>query len=197
MDAIINHVQTISPAKWCQIFFVISAGIVLLVQALPQDVSSALMNYGARRPQESVSQSKKQDDQPQKEERQTTAALKQLAEVVTSYGQVPHQWFLHFYVLSTLLCAFWAWQYITKGSVMRELALWQGRVGGPSMRLGDVYVAWLLMALQGGRRLYESLFVTKSGSSPMWVVHWALGLVYYASMSVSVWIQGSSRFLFS
>ena len=190
MDTVIDLVQAISPAKWCQTFFLISAAIVLVIQALPEDVSSTLMTYGARRRQETANGLKKKDDLA--ENRRQPGVLLAIADTVTSYSQVPHQWFLHFYILSTSLSAFWAWQYFSKGAVMKELALRQDKAGEPQMRLGDVYVAWLLMALQGGRRLYESLFVSKPGKSPMWVVHWALGLVYYASMSISVWIQGSS-----
>lgn len=78
---------------------------------------------------------------------------------------------------------------------MREIAKLQDRAEGPSMELGQVYAAWLLMALQGSRRLYESLYVSKPGSSPMWVIHWVLGLVYYTTMAVSVWVEGSSAIL--
>jgi 3-oxo-5-alpha-steroid 4-dehydrogenase 3 len=51
------------------------------------------------------------------------------------------------------------------------------------------------MALQGSRRLCESLFVFKPGSSPMWFIHWALGLAYYITISLAVWVEGSSTFL--
>jgi 3-oxo-5-alpha-steroid 4-dehydrogenase 3 len=60
------------------------------------------------------------------------------------------------------------------------------------MSLEQIYIAWLLMALQGSRRLYESLFVFKPGSSPMWFIHWALGAAFYAVISLAVWIEGSS-----
>lgn len=77
---------------------------------------------------------------------------------------------------------------------MRTIATLQDGAQEPSMSLEQVFVAWLFMALQGSRRLYESLCVSKPGSSPMWVVHWALGLGYYTAMSVAVWIDGSSMF---
>ena len=178
-----ESIRALSPAQWCQTFFLLSAGLVVTIQVLPHDVKRALIDYGARRPTEDSDEDKAKGN---------STALKRFADRVTSYGQVPHNWFLHFYIVSTSLSAFWAWQYFQKGSVMRELAAWQDGSGEPSMELGQVFVAWLMMALQGSRRLYESLYVSKPGSSPMWFVHWALGLVYYTSMSISVWIEGSS-----
>jgi 3-oxo-5-alpha-steroid 4-dehydrogenase 3 len=41
--------------------------------------------------------------------------------------------------------------------------------------------------------LYESLFVTKAGSSPMFVLHWVLGLIYYTCNLMSVWVEGSGK----
>ncbi|KAF4121218.1 3-oxo-5-alpha-steroid 4-dehydrogenase 3 / polyprenol reductase [Geosmithia morbida] len=61
--------------------------------------------------------------------------------------------------------------------------------------MAQVYLGWGLMALQGTRRLYESLVVTKAGSSPMSSIHWLVGLVFYADMGLSVWIQGSGAIL--
>lgn len=188
MDSILD---LLSPAQWCQTLFILSATAILIIQALPRDVRSALMNYGARRPHDAQGYSKKQDD-PFSGEMPRGGVLKRVAERVTSYGQVPHRWFLHFYIASTALSVFWAWQYFSRGAVIRALAMRQDRDGEGSMLLGDVFVAWLLMAVQGVRRLYESLYVSKPGSSPMWVVHWALGLIFYATMSISVWIHGSS-----
>ncbi|CAM1505382.1 Fc.00g110190.m01.CDS01 [Cosmosporella sp. VM-42] len=187
MESVIKTLQGFSPAQWCQTFFLVSANLVFAVQALPNDVSKTLMNYGARRPTENSD----------KAEKEKSKGLKRFAELVTSYGQVPHQWFLHFYILSTSLSAFWAWQYFQKGYLMRELAVRQAASDQPTMQLGQVFAAWLMMTLQGSRRLYESLYVSKPGSSPMWFVHWALGLVYYTSMSIAVWIEGSSAILAS
>jgi 3-oxo-5-alpha-steroid 4-dehydrogenase 3 len=52
----------------------------------------------------------------------------------------------------------------------------------------------MMMAAQGGRRLYECFRVMKPGKTPMWFVHWGLGLAFYAVMSVSVWVEGSGEF---
>ncbi|KAM5351356.1 hypothetical protein ACJ41O_004079 [Fusarium nematophilum] len=188
----IDLALTLSPAQWCQSFFVLSAGFILFIQALPQDVRSAFMDYGARRPQEA----KQGGEGAQVAERQP-GGLKTFLKNLTNYGQVPHSWFLHFYIVSALSSAFWAWQYFQRGSLMRTMAMLQDQRGEPSMDLEQVLVAWVLMALQGSRRLYESLYVSRPGSSGMWFVHWALGLAYYTAMGIAVWIEGSGAILAS
>jgi 3-oxo-5-alpha-steroid 4-dehydrogenase 3 len=89
--------------------------------------------------------------------------------------------------------AFWAAQYVSRGGAMRAVAARQAQARGPSMELGQVYVGWALITVQGLRRLYESLFVTKAGSSPMFVLHWVLGLIYYTCNLMSVWVEGSGK----
>ncbi|KAH7162429.1 hypothetical protein B0J13DRAFT_10287 [Dactylonectria estremocensis] len=190
LDAMVQLALGLTPAQWCRTFFLLSSGAVVVIQALPGHVRGAVMNYGARRPQDS--------ERRPVEPAGPAGPLGGLWGLVTSLanlGQVPHAWFLHFYVLSVSCSAFWAWQYLQRGSLMNEMAKLQDRAGTPSMELGQVYAAWLMMALQGSRRLYESLYVSKRGSSPMWIVHWALGLVYYTSMGISVWVEGSSAIL--
>lgn len=175
----------LSPSQWCQAFFLVATGTILVIQALPDEARSALMNYGARRPQD-IAQEKNGPVQKH-------SSTRRLFDTLTSYGQVSHSWFLHFYILSCSLSAFWIWQYLSKGSIMRAMAELQAGADAPTVELGQVATAWSFMALQGSRRLYESRFVSKPGSSPMWVVHWGLGLVYYVTMSVAVWIEGSSK----
>lgn len=68
--------------------------------------------------------------------------------------------------------------------------------GEPSVELDRVFLAWLMMAAQGGRRLFECFWVVKPGRTPMWWVHWALGLGFYGLMGISVWVEGSGEFCF-
>lgn len=186
----------VPPSKWCQTFFLLSAGFIVAIQALPQQVRAALMNYGARRPPEDSASASAQKTPQKRQGSGAMAAVWTAVTRLTDFGQVPHSWFLHFYIASLSLSALWAWQFVRRGWVMEKLAeLQTARGDGPSMDLGQVYAAWLLMALQGARRLYESVCVSKPGKSPMWFVHWALGLVYYAGMSVAVWIEGSGMSL--
>ncbi|KAF5022052.1 hypothetical protein F66182_5898 [Fusarium sp. NRRL 66182] len=182
----IDLMTSLTPAQWCQSFFGLSTAGVLLIQALPRDVRSALTDYGARRPSDKLT-----GKEMGKEEDQSSKSLGSFLKNLAEYGQVPHSWFLHFYIISVFFSGFWAWQYITGGSGMKTIAVLQDRSSGPSMSLEQVFVVWLFMALQGLRRLYESLYVFKQGSSPMWFVHWALGISYYVMIGLSVWVEGS------
>ncbi|KAF4945288.1 hypothetical protein FSARC_14461 [Fusarium sarcochroum] len=188
----IDLASALTPAQWCQGFFALSTTVVLVVQALPQDVRSALMDYGARRPNDGKPGQKKEEGKGQ-----IFGGLRSFLKNLAEYGQVPHSWFLHFYIISVFSSGFWAWQYLTRGPVLRKIATWQDQAGGPSMTLEQVYMAWLFMALQGLRRLYESFYVFKQGSSPMWFIHWALGIVYYTTIGLAVWVEGSSAILAS
>ncbi|KAL7809915.1 hypothetical protein V8C26DRAFT_259386 [Trichoderma gracile] len=183
-------VSDLAPAEWCQIFFVANAGFILMLQALPDDMRRALMDYGARRATSRQASSKKDEAEAPKEG---------FFDILTSYGQVPHSWFIHFYITSVSWSIFWGWQFVSKGSVMRALAERQHQAAGndasSEVELTATLVAWLLMSSQGARRLFECLFVTKPGSSPMWFVHWVLGLAYYTTLGISVWIQGSGAIL--
>lgn len=191
MESISNLLATLgvsdlTPAQWCQIFFVANAGFILMLQALPDDMRRALMDYGARRATSRRASTKKGE---------AGATKEGFFDVLTSYGQVPHSWFIHFYITSVSWSIFWGWQFVSKGSVMRALAERQHNAAGEDasseVELTATLVAWLLMSSQGLRRLFECLFVTKPGSSGMWFVHWILGLAYYTTLGISVWIQGS------
>ncbi|KAM3070249.1 3-oxo-5-alpha-steroid 4-dehydrogenase [Clarireedia jacksonii] len=59
------------------------------------------------------------------------------------------------------------------------------------MSINQIALAWTLMTLQGGRRLYESLTLTKPSSSKMWVGLWGIGIAYYIVIGVSIWIEGT------
>jgi 3-oxo-5-alpha-steroid 4-dehydrogenase 3 len=182
-----------SPALWCQAFFIIAAAGILFVQGLPEDLSGALLSYGARSVKDQ-GQEKNQDGGKKTREVKESNIVKTLKGLIVSmsdYAQVPHHWFLHFYILAVSWSAFWALQYVQRGSIMRAIATRQAQAGGPSMELGQVFVAWTLMSIQGLRRLYESLFITKSGSSPMFIAHWLLGVVYYTVNLMSAWVEGS------
>ncbi|KAL7789908.1 hypothetical protein V8C37DRAFT_385484 [Trichoderma ceciliae] len=180
----------LSPAEWCHVFFIASAGSVFMLQVLPDDMRRALLDYGARREKRGQAPGHKAEVEAPKEG---------FLDVLTSHGQVPHSWFIHFYITSVSWSIFWGWQFLSKGSLMRTMAEMQHQstVNGQSseVELSATLVAWFLMSSQGARRLFECLFVFKPGSSPMWFVHWALGLAYYTAVGISVWIQGAGAIL--
>lgn len=168
--AVLALVDSVTPAQACQAYYTFGAAAILAVKVLPQDIQSTLLSYGPR------------------DQGQGNGLLSR----VLKGTEVPHAWFLHFYVLSVASSALWAWQLVTCGTAMEWLARRQsaGEEDG-SMTMAQVYLAWGLMAVQGVRRLYESLAVTKAGSSPMSAIHYLIGSSYYVVMGVSVWIQGS------
>ena len=194
MSVMLDCLQAVTPSQWIQVFYLAAAGGIVALQGLPSSVRSNLMDYGARK-----------NPRPEGTERSETTKTEQGKRVVSEdvlaklikAMQVPHSWFWHFYAFSVLGSAFWAWQFATRGKYMRILI--EGQVKGKaeeaadSHALGRVVVAWAMMALQGSRRLYECMAVTKPGRSPMLAVHWLLGLLFYGVMGVSIWIESSGK----
>ncbi|PVH72118.1 hypothetical protein DL98DRAFT_470822 [Cadophora sp. DSE1049] len=106
--------------------------------------------------------------------------------------QVPHTWFTHYYVVSVASSIFWAFQIYTHGPVFEFLASYSW--SKDPMTVNQVFLAWLFMAFQGTRRLYESLTLTKPSQSKMWVGLWLVGMAYYVFIGLSVWIEGTGMF---
>ncbi|KAL0931735.1 3-oxo-5-alpha-steroid 4-dehydrogenase [Colletotrichum truncatum] len=185
--ATLDALSALSPAQWCQIFFSLSSAAVLAIQIIPKAAQHALLDYGARSPVGT-------DDQMKEGGPKATNWFNDFIKATASIGQIPHAWFMHFYVASIAGSAFWAYEFIRDGPAFRFIAARQAQSGSPAMSLEQTILVWVLMALQGSRRLYECFFVTKPGSSKMWFVHWLLGLGFYICMSVSVWVDGSGKF---
>ncbi|KAK2013145.1 3-oxo-5-alpha-steroid 4-dehydrogenase [Colletotrichum eremochloae] len=187
LTLITKALSAITPAQWCQIFFGISSATVLAIQMIPKAAQHLLLDYGARSPASTGDQAKEPAGP------KGSNVFMDIVRAVASVGQIPHSWFMHFYVTSIASSAFWAWQYLQGGSAITSIAAQQAASETPSMRFEQTVLVWALMALQGGRRLYECLFVMKPGSSKMWFVHWLLGLGFYLCMGVSVWVDVSLR----
>lgn len=60
-----------------------------------------------------------------------------------------------------------------------------------SMSVNQVMVSWMLLIVQGSRRLYECLAFSKPSSSKMWFVHWLLGIAFYLAAAVAIWVEGT------
>lgn len=108
--------------------------------------------------------------------------------------RVPHRYFTQFYIASLLSSGFWAVQILCRGSAFQAIAT---RVNEEhrlqSMSLSQVIVCWILLAIQGSRRLWESWSFSKPSSSQMWFLHWLLGLAFYFAAGVAIWIEGSGK----
>ncbi|KAH8803262.1 3-oxo-5-alpha-steroid 4-dehydrogenase-like protein [Xylogone sp. PMI_703] len=103
--------------------------------------------------------------------------------------RIPHSWFIHYYVISVLSSIFWGIQIFTQGQILRFIAYYSAK---PTTMTGNqIVLAWSLMAIQGFRRLYECLILTKPSQSSMWIGLWLAGIGYYLCMGISVWIEGT------
>lgn len=184
LSTALQALSALSPAQWCQTFFGLSSAAVLAVQVIPKAAQHAVLDYGARSPAGT-------DDQMKDADPKATNRFSDFVKAVASVGQIPHAWFMHFYVASIAGSLFWASEYLRDGPALGFIAARQAQSGSPAMSLEQTALVWTLMLLQGSRRLYECFFVMKTGSSKMWLVHWLLGLGFYVCMSISVWVDGS------
>lgn len=105
--------------------------------------------------------------------------------------RVPHSYFTHFYVVSVLSSMFWCAQILTKGRTFTGIASYALTTSNvPSMSVERVALTWSLMTLQGTRRLYECVALTKPSEAKMWVGHWLIGIGFYIAMGAAVWVEG-------
>ncbi len=104
--------------------------------------------------------------------------------------QVPHTFFTHFYVVSVASSAFWGCQIASNQAFLRPLlAQYAGHTQG-AMSMNRIALTWALMALQGLRRLYESITLLKPSTTKMSVASYALGTSFYLAMGIAVWAEG-------
>jgi 3-oxo-5-alpha-steroid 4-dehydrogenase 3 len=102
----------------------------------------------------------------------TQSAVTQLLDYVATY-QVPHNYFTHFYVTSVACSLFLGW----------KLRVWHAS--------GQQQIVWSLLLLQGVRRMLESYAYTSTSKSRMWFAHWILGLLFYVTMNMAIWVEPS------
>jgi 3-oxo-5-alpha-steroid 4-dehydrogenase 3 len=167
------------PAMLCKFFFGLGTAVDLGGTLIPS-FRQHIMNYGSRAAPPETSASKTSRNQPTS-----------LFQYIAAY-QVPHTWFTHYYVVSVASSLFWAFQIYTRGSVLELLGSYS-KPASETMTFNQVFLAWLLMAIQGIRRLAESLILTKPSQSKMWFGLWLLGIAYYIFMGISVWIEGIGK----
>lgn len=167
-------------ALLCKVFFTLGTAVDLGGTLIPP-FRQRIMNYGSR--STTANTSAKSTSEAPKD------YLASLLDWVASF-QVPHTWFTHYYLVSVASSIFWAVQIVTRGKVFLFLASHTPQSTHGSMTINQVVLAWSFMALQGTRRLYESITLTKPSQSKMWVGLWLLGIAYYVFMGISVWIEG-------
>ncbi|KAG4438351.1 hypothetical protein IFR05_006157 [Cadophora sp. M221] len=166
------------PSLLCKAFFCLGTAIDIGGTLVPS-FREHIMNYGSRRTVQS--------NAGKKQKTQSFGLIEYVASI-----QVPHTWFTHYYVISVASSIFWAFQIYTRGAAFEFLAAFSQP---ESMTVNQAFLAWLFMAFQGTRRLYESLTLTKPSQSKMWVGLWLIGMAYYIFIGVSVWIEGAGMYL--
>ena len=89
--------------------------------------------------------------------------------------QVPHAFFAHFYITSVACSLLAAWQ----------LRVWDATT--------QQQIVWGLLLLQGLRRMLESYCYASPSKSTMFFAHWLLGLLFYMTINMAVWVETPGR----
>ncbi|KAI9884611.1 MAG: Set3 complex subunit with deacetylase activity, meiotic-specific repressor of sporulation proteins [Watsoniomyces obsoletus] len=188
---------------WLRAAFLGTTGVMLLAWAVPT-IRHRYMGYGPRTtasespsqaPEKSSQSSSTASESPSHAQEKSfqgssTSWLKRLDRALLI--QVPHGWFAHFYTFSVLLSAFWAAQLLSSGTSFRKIASLElkGRTPANSMSMNQLVLTWALVAIQGCRRLYETIAFAKPSNATMPIGHYILGLLYYLGVSMAVWVEG-------
>jgi 3-oxo-5-alpha-steroid 4-dehydrogenase 3 / polyprenol reductase len=175
---------SIDPAQICRAFFILATAATITANSIPQ-LQKAWVVYGSRR----LKATSTDDTSPQhcsKSQSQT------FLDYVDGF-QVPHSWFTSFYITSVASSIFWAFQITTRGLVFRFLATHSTQLGGTQARMtnNQVVITWAIMALQGTRRFYESISLSKPSEAKMSILAWAVGVAFYLGVGLSVWVEGA------
>ncbi|OGE58488.1 hypothetical protein PENARI_c001G11252 [Penicillium arizonense] len=174
-------------------FFLLAAATTVSI-SIPSSLRDRFLVYGPRATSISTS-----SDQSAAARAQPAGEGKGAGRGILDYmatWQVPHSYFKQFYIASLLSSVFWAAQLLSRGVVFQAIAT---RVNEEhrqqSMSMTQLIICWILLAMQGSRRLWECINFSKPSSSQMWVVHWVLGLGFYLAAGVAIWIEGSGTLL--
>ncbi|KAI9702207.1 MAG: 3-oxo-5-alpha-steroid 4-dehydrogenase [Bogoriella megaspora] len=176
------------PVLALRAFFLLSSAVILLIRAIPS-LNFRFLAYGSR------TTKKEKPDAPTGSSPHPQNGIDATLDKIAALT-VPHSWFTGFYVTITALCSYWILEILGHGPIFTSLARAASEKNPvQSMTTQQVLLTWLLMTIQGVRRLYESLAIGRPSNSRMWIVHWILGNAFYVGMSVSVWIEGSPALL--
>lgn len=150
------------------------------------------MNYGSRTEERDSGDYTASKDSKDSEMRSSLTPLLLLE--VFSF-KVPHSWFTHYYLVSVAWSFIWGYQIIANGPIARAISQ-QTKFSDPtdSMAFETVSLVWILMLLQGLRRLGESLLLTKTSISTMPLSIYAAGILFYTAVGMAVWIEGAGEF---
>ncbi|KAL5354570.1 hypothetical protein ACLOAV_000659 [Pseudogymnoascus australis] len=172
------------PVQVLRNFYLLASTLLVSVNVVPS-LQQRFLKYGPR-----ATKVKDEHGKPVAEP-ESSGRLSQFMDMLASLG-VPHSWFTHFYIASVASSVFWAIQVARKGLIFRYLAELHldNSVNEPSMSIDQVVLVWALMTIQGSRRLYECIALSKPSTSKMGAAAYLLGVVFYLAMGVVVWIEG-------
>jgi 3-oxo-5-alpha-steroid 4-dehydrogenase 3 len=148
-------------------FYILSSIAILTVRLIPV-LRTRFLSYGAR-DQVAHTTRGRQQQQQQQQQQQLSLGI-QLVDWASTF-KVPHSWFGHFYAVSvatSIACA----------------GLFHDRLDAPNG------LCAFLMLVQGCRRLLECLSYSGSGTSRMWIGHYAIGLAFYVVTNIAIWTTG-------
>ncbi|KAA6407952.1 MAG: 3-oxo-5-alpha-steroid 4-dehydrogenase [Lasallia pustulata] len=181
----------LEPAHVLRAFFLAAASTILLFNGVPA-LRSRYLAYGPRATPRDTHDQGKYASKPDLTNirRVKPYRVETLLDHLATY-QVPHAYFTHFYIVSVVSSVFWGVQLLAQGAAVKALASYSSSTRPEeSMSTGQVFLAWSLMAVQGLRRLYESVTLAKPSSAKMWFVHWLIGIGFYLAVGVAVWMEG-------
>ena len=161
------------------LFYLLASVVILFIYTIPP-LHKHLLQYGARNSQSS--------DETLKRTTKSVRPTYELGFVQLARLRVPHDWFLHFYIVSTAMSIFWLQEIYRSGKWLGSIASREAP-HEPSMTSTQLIVTWSLMSLQSFRRLYESLAFLRPSTASMWIGHYLVGIAFYLAINISVWIE--------
>lgn len=145
--------------------------------------------YGARSSLQPAIVKEKEAIQPKKASSDVLSTVLDKVETL----RVPHSWFASFYTISVIGSLFWAAELLNRGPAFKSLSRYV-MAKEHVMTSNQVKLAWFMMCIQGSRRLYECLAISKPSASQMWFGHWLLGILFYVGTSIAIWVEGIRKF---
>lgn len=166
-------------------FYIFASYAIIIVRFIP-DLQYRFLDYGARSSEKRKDHTTRSSALP----RWLQLQLDPLLDVATDVT-VPHSWFYHFYLVSSICTAIWS------GIIIRG---YEPQLLSPKWSLSHPWEArtklcMLLMQVQGLRRLYECLFMSKPSKSRMWIGHYVIGIAFYLVTNVAIWLESGMSFI--
>ena len=167
---------------------------MLLVSVTPP-LRNRFLAYGARA--EGPTSSAEKEKAAEKKKQASFNIILRILDDIADW-KVPHDYFWLFYFTSVVLSAFWPGEALYLRGPLYKLVVDSTRPLSTSMSFEQVKILWVMILVQGGRRMYESLTLSEGEqfgvepktNSKMWGGHLVLGVLFYVATSISFWIEG-------